>query len=441
MTREARLAKASFVVALLAIVFSQMGCADPALGDQSQDSRERGSLSRLFGTITDFFTGKADQDHDFAQLEPWSPPEDLRDPAVDELFETMGLVEVKPDDDPSYDGAIVGHFEHFPDPDDPEDFYDDVCFFAQSEDGMPSEETLFWAEMYGFRPENGEVSDINGKAIGMECVGCEEGNTDGDETRVIFYVNGIRTDEDTHCRTLQAISNKTGAVTIGILNSTEGALKDIWQTAWDRFTVSIENKLADWGIDKTISIHENKAAVTLANVVVQRVRQGKRVEIFAHSQGGAVTSLALHRALRKLRQEERYPIRDKSGEEVADWIKVTTFGSAAAKWPEGAWPKGPTYTHFVHRRDATPSALGVGALGNFLTLGRKRAGGDAKMVFFEGEPPELDEFDDVEEDSDFSDLAVDNAEVTFGELNATKYHSMWNTYLPMFKQKNGAWYR
>ena len=33
----------------------------------------------------------------------------------------------------------------------------------------------------------------------MECVWCEEGNTGGDETRVIFYVNGIRATQDKHC--------------------------------------------------------------------------------------------------------------------------------------------------------------------------------------------------------------------------------------------------
>ncbi len=422
---------------VLCIALCCVACSDPATGNQSLDQQEDGVLSRLFGTLTGFFSQKAEEHHDFAPVEPWTPPEHVDDPAVDELFDTMGLVEVQPDEDPSYDGALVGHFEHFPDEDDPDDFYDEVCFFAQSPDNMPSEETLFWAEMYGFRPDNGTVSDIHGEEIDMECVGCQEGNTGGDETRVIFYVNGIKTDTDTHCETLQLIANKTGAVTIGILNETEGMVKDIWQTAWDRFTVQVENKLADWGIQKTVEIHENKAAKLLANVVVQRLRQGKRVEIWAHSQGGAVTSLALHRALRQLEAEGLFPVKDDKDQLLKDAIKVVTFGSAASQWPEGLWPKGPHYTHFVHRRDATPSALGVGALGGWSTLGKPRAGGDATMVFFDGEPPDLEE----EEEPSFEELDAEGADVTFGELKTEAYHSMLDTYIQMYGQKNGAWYR
>jgi hypothetical protein len=289
--------------------------------------------------------------------------------------------------------------------------------------------------MYGFRADSGEVSDIEGQPIGMECVGCEEGNVDGAETRVIFYVNGIKTDTDKHCDTLQFIANTTGAVTIGILNETEGMVKDIWQTTWDRFTVQVENKLADWGIDKTVTIHENKAAKLLANVVVQRIRQGKHVEIWAHSQGGAVTSLALHRAIRALQAEGLYPVKDDKGDGDPTFIRVVTFGSAASQWPEGMWPKGPVYTHYVHRLDATPSALGVGALGGYLTLGKQRAGGDAKVVFFEGTPPDYWE----NEEPSYSVLSEEEANVSFTELEPEIFHDITSVYLPMYEQKNGNW--
>jgi hypothetical protein len=309
-----------------------------------------------------------------------------------------------------------------------------VCFFAKSPDNMPSEETLFWAEMFGFRASNGAVSDIAGQAIDMECVGCEEGNTGGGETRVIFYVNGIKTDAETHCDTLSAISDLTGAVTIGVLNETEGMVKDIWQTAWDRFTVQVENKLADWGIDKTVKIHENESAKLLTNVIVQRVRQGKHVEIWAHSQGGAVTSLALNRALRALSAEGLYPVM-KDGQEYKDAIRVVTFGSAASQWPEGLWPRGPIYTHYVHLRDATPSALGVGAFGGYATVGKQRAGGDAKMVFFDGEPPDLWEG----EEPQFSPVEASSADVGFFDLEPTMYHGVDGTYFSMYQQLHGSW--
>ena len=52
------------------------------------------------------------------------------------------------------------------------------------------------------------------------------------------------------------------------------------------------------------------------SLIVQRIRDGKHVEIWAHSQGGAVTSLALNRSLRKLRDEGRYPVLDADSNEV-----------------------------------------------------------------------------------------------------------------------------
>jgi hypothetical protein len=328
----------------------------------------------------------------------------------------------------------VGLYEHFPDENDPEDYYDSVCFFAKSQDQMPSQESLFWAEMFGVRPSNGTVSDINGDEIGMECVGCEEGNVDGEETRVIFYVNGIRTEWESHCDTLETISNKTGAVTIGIFNESEGAIADIWQTAWDRFTVQVENVLASWGKKKTVEIHNNKAANLLTNVVVQRIRAGKHVEIFAHSQGGAVTALALNRALRQLSAEGLYPVK-KDGEDYPEAIRVTTFGSAASQWPQGLWPDGPIYQHFVHLRDATPSALGVGAWGGYLTIGKKRAGGDAEMVFIDGEP-----HDPYSEDPHFAIVDEEDADVGILDLSPLKYHNMDAIYMEAYEQVHGAWY-
>ena len=421
---------------LFALILATAACGGVEPGSQSLDAQEDGVLSRMFDTITTFFQSKAAEDVPIAPNEEWTPPDHVDDPAVDELFEVMGLEEVEPTGDSmELDGALVGLYEHFPDEDDPDDDYDSVCFFAKSPDQMPSQESLFWAEMFGVRATNGKVSDINGEEIGMECIGCEEGNVDGDETRVIFYVNGIKTGWESHCDTLEVIANKTGAVTIGIFNESEGAIADVWQTAWDRFTVQVENILSSWGKNKTIEIHENKAAHLLTNVIVQRIRAGKHVEIFAHSQGGAVTALALNRALRQLSAEGLYPVKTEDGEYYPEAIKVSTFGSAASQWPEGLWPDGPIYQHFVHIRDATPSALGVGAWGGFLTLGKKRAGGDAQMVFFDGEPPE-----DTFEEPSYEMISEEDADVGILDLAAMEYHGMDNVYLEAYEQVHGAWY-
>ncbi len=417
------------------------GCTDADIDQASLDSREDGVLGRLFGTLSSFFVEKADEPAPVAPATPWTAPEPGEDPAVDELFEALGLEEVEPSEsEMDIDGALVGIYEHFPDDDDPDDFYDEVCFFAKAAEGaLPSQEMLFFSEMYGFRSTNGEVSDIHGKPIEQECVWCDEGNVGGGETRVIYYVNGIRTTSDKHCNTLQSVADLTGAVTIGVYNESEGMVKDVWQTAGDRFTVSFENALAKLGLETTVKIHQNRAADTLMNLIIQRIRRGKHVEIWAHSQGGAVTSLALHRALRQLDKEGLWPAENEDGTIDHERIRVVTFGSAAPKWPFGGFPQGPTYTHFVHLRDATPSALGVGAWGGYTTIGAKRAGDDAKMVFFDGEPSVL-ELEDEPETPVFDEIAAEAANVGFLELSPTKYHDVESCYLPMYKQRNGAWY-
>jgi len=424
------------LLAILAIL-ALTACTDQPVGYQDQHNTEEGGmLSRLFGKLTSAFQSKADLDDAVVPASQWSPPPPGTDPAVEELFGLMGLEEVQPTEESmNLDGALVGLHEHFPDDDDPEDFYEEVCFFAKSPNGTPGLEAMFWAEMFGVRSTDGRVSDIHGEEIGMECVGCEEGNTGGDETRVIFFVNGIKVGWASHCDNLAQIADKTGAVVIGVYNGTEGMVKDVWQTAWDRFTVQVENTLADWGVNKTVEIHNNKAATTLMNAIVQRVRQGKHVEVWAHSQGGAVTALALHRALRTLNAEGLYPVM-KDGEEYPEAIKVVTFASAASQWPRGLWPDGPIYTHYVHVRDATPNALGVGAWGGFTTFGEKRSGGDAQMVFFDGEPQENPSVDPPQ----FIHIDPDDADVGFLDLEPEKYHASNEVYFEMYEQVNGAWY-
>lgn len=432
-----------FATALSLTLALTAGCTDPTIDQDTLDSREDGVLGRLFGTLSSFFEEKAEEPAPIAPIsEPWSPPEAGEDPAVDELFAALGLEEVDPGEgDMDLDGALVGIYEHFPDDDDPDDFYDEVCFFAKSHDQMPSQEALFYAEMYGFRASNGQVSDIDGRAIDEECVWCEEGNVGGGETRVIFYVNGIKTDTDKHCDTLQSIADTTGAVTIGVFNESEGTVKDIWQTAGDRFTVTFENALAKFGIEQAIKVHENKSADMLMNLVIQRIRADKHVEIWAHSQGGAVTSLALHRALRQLESEGSWPVYNEDGEVDYAAIKVVTFGSAAPQWPFGGFPKGPSYTHYVHLRDATPSALGVGAWGGYATFGEKRAGADAKMVFFDGDPAVLEEMHPDDKTPVFDEIPLESANIGFLELEPKKYHDIETCYLGMFQQQHGTWYK
>ena len=91
---------------LLAMVLGTAACGGIEPGSQTLDTQEDGVLSRMFDNITSFFQSKAAEDVPIAPNEEWTPPEDFEDPAVDELFEVMGLEEVEPtEENMKLDGA------------------------------------------------------------------------------------------------------------------------------------------------------------------------------------------------------------------------------------------------------------------------------------------------------------------------------------------------
>jgi hypothetical protein len=79
----------------------------------------------------------------------------------------------------------------------------------------------------------------------------------------------------------------------------QGFAGDIWQVTWDRFSVGVEEKLADFGLGQLSSGHDNRAVTTLANIIIHTARRGHPLTVWAHSQGGAITSLAFYRARRR----------------------------------------------------------------------------------------------------------------------------------------------
>jgi hypothetical protein len=89
----------------------------------------------------------------------------------------------------------------------------------------------------------------------------------------------------------------------------------------------------------------------------------------AHSQGGAVTSLALYDANNTLRAGP--PNRPHS----LEGVKVSSFGAAAP-----SWVKGPNYTHYINVNDVTPMAFGLG------DRPTPQKAGNGRVVTFSGEP-------------------------------------------------------
>ena len=161
--------------------------------------------------------------------------------------------------------------------------------------------------------------------------------------RTIYYVNGISTDLKTHCETLKSIANSTCADVVGIFNATDGFAADTLQTFGDRRLIEQAADGKDLALDG-----RNPAVDTVSDMVYGEVLAGRQPpEIWAHSQGGAVTSLGLYSANNRLEAAGVFG--------GLDGMKVKSFGAAAPKWVQG-----PDYEHYVHINDGTPLFYGLG---------------------------------------------------------------------------------
>ena len=205
--------------------------------------------------------------------------------------------------------------------------------------------------------------------------------------RDIIYVNGINTDRAAHCFTLNAIAAQTCGRVVGVYNATEGMPKDALQTGQDG---------------------RNPAVDTMARQIGSALRAGEKPEIWAHSQGGAVASLALFEA-----KQDRM-IATGNPNPLAG-MKVKSFGSASPKWTDG-----PRYEHYVHVDDATPSTFGLGHSG---AGDAKNAGAGARVIRFSGDPTG-DKFT-VPPRTGWAPTMTSN-------------HGIEATYLKMEKQTNGG---
>ncbi|MRG91359.1 hypothetical protein [Polyangium spumosum] len=251
-----------------------------------------------------------------------------------------------------------------------------------------------------------DEGDYNTSAETSEC--CKKCNA-GKPPRTIFYVNGINTDRDAHCKTLKQIGDMTCATVIGVYNATEGFARDAQQTSKDRRLI----REAAAGKKDLTTDGRNPAVNTLSDLVVQEREAGRPVEIFAHSQGGAVTSLALFDANNELKAGSSAPNAGLDGN-----VKVTSFGSAAPQWVQG-----PDYEHYVHVNDATPMVFG---LGDKKSDHDKYANGD--VVLFSGERGQK------------ADFAMDGQKLDKNWLpGMTEYHGIDDDlYFKAYNQKQKA---
>lgn len=301
--------------------------------------------------------------------------------------------------DVDHDGALVG-------------YKDGKCGPITNKGQKVTPADIEAAKQSGYNPRSnaavdpehpGDATRNTSSATAKCCEQC----TKGQPKRTIFYVNGINTDKRTHCETLKQIGDTTCATVIGVYNATEdphlGGFSpvDAVQTSQDRNLIKSAAK------GKTDLAHDgrNPAVDTLSDLVVAEQSAGRPPEIWAHSQGGAVTSLALYDANNTLKAGNKG---DLSG------VKVNSFGSAAPQWVNG-----PTYNHYVNVNDATPMLFG---LGDSASNHAAKAGG-GNVVTFSGGPGSRFEEDPAKLDKHWKPAG-------------TEYHGVDNVYIPMHSQRS-----
>lgn len=259
--------------------------------------------------------------------------------------------------DKDHDGVLVG-------------YKDGKCVPLTNKGQPVTADDIKNAKRNGYNPVGNAAEDPNNpkdsaKNTSDATKACCSKCTAGKPPRTIFYVNGINTTHTTHCETLKQIGDMTCATVVGIYNATEGMPKDALQTGMDRSLVD----QAAGGRTNLAHDGRNPAVDTLSDLLVQETRAGRPPEIMAHSQGGAITSLALYDASNTLKAGPPGTSNSLSG------TKVTSFGAASPSWVPG-----PDYTHYVHVNDFTPMNFG---LGDHSSAGEN---GGGNVVTFSGEP-------------------------------------------------------
>lgn len=151
--------------------------------------------------------------------------------------------------------------------------------------------------------------------------------TSGGET--IWYINGIFTDIGGQYATMKLIAQQTKQQIIGIRNSTEAGLADVYQTKAD-----IERR------------GNNEATTTLAKLLYQKLsvkNTTEEIHLLAHSQGTVIVRNAIESVKKSFEDE------GKNFCEVLEklsLIKAEIYGS-----PVFEFPTGPSYYHSCNYND------------------------------------------------------------------------------------------
>jgi len=184
--------------------------------------------------------------------------------------------------------------------------------------------------------------------------------------QTVVHVNGIWTTKQQAVDEAQAIADKTGNKVVVVYNATSGG-GDVVQAITD-------TQLAQ--------IVSNKATDTLTNVIYDKVKQDKPINVSGYSQGGIIVSNALRNVKNKLYQDDGgflgnlFNDKGAKRDEKLGRISVETYGSAA-----GDFPDGPNYTHYINSADKVPVLFGLHGKWS-ADIGLSHPGKDAKIIEF-----------------------------------------------------------
>lgn len=227
------------------------------------------------------------------------------------------------------------------------------------------------------RPSPGGVNDQELKgawnsAYVSNSPACQARRAAGDTPGHIVYVNGINTDKAAQGETLQLIASQTCAQVIGVHNATETPIADIIQSAGDKALINSARS------GKPFATHDgrNPAVDSLSDVISNSVLDARNSggdpppEIWCHSQGCAIASLAAYDANNRL---------IKSGiAEGVSGVTVRSFASAAQAWPSVLRGQ-----HFINMQDSVPLHAG---LGSDPAADSANVGPNQQVIRFQGAP-------------------------------------------------------
>jgi PAAR motif len=256
---------------------------------------------------------------------------------------------------------------------------------------------------------------------------CQAMRNAGKAPTKIVYVNGIKTDRAAQCVTLQKIADQTCAPVLGVHNSTNGTIADLWQSRKDR------NLIDRAQMGKSFATHDgrNPAVDSMTDVITNSVRSNDPTTFYAHSQGGDILSLASYQSNLDLVQA--------GYAQGVGGVNVVTMASAGQSYPSAL-----SGQHFINIQDFVPISLG---LGKDPATDAANTGPNQQVIRFVGEPGAADPtfLSDQQMSTMLHTQVIGESDRNFiryedrtPSTSMTKFHDVDTTYLNAVKKEDGG---